>query len=114
MAGTSDRKMGDGRSFVSSSAQAGRRGRIVRRYFMIFATLVGGSIVVGVLAEMGLRFEETRRNLEVLHHQMAELAAVRIRDYIEDVAQAVRWTAQPQQVVGGRVADDYVGDLRRL
>ena len=67
--------MDDGRSFVSSSAQGatGRRGRIVRRYFMIFATLVGGSLVVSVLAELGLRYEETRRNLEVLHHQMAEL-----------------------------------------
>ena len=33
--------------------------------------------------------QETRRNLETVHRQMAELAALRIRNYIEDVAQSV-------------------------
>jgi signal transduction histidine kinase len=98
----------------SASTDTGRRSRIVRRYFLIFATLVGGAFVVSVLVEMGFRFHETRQNLEVVHRQMAELAALRIRNYIEEVAQAVRLAAQPRKLIGGRVADDYVSELRNL
>jgi hypothetical protein len=89
-----------------------RRVRIVRRYFPVFATLVGASLIAGILLEMGFRFRETRQNLELAHRQMAELAALRIRNYIEDVAQAVSLAAQPRNVAQGRVADNYIADLR--
>jgi signal transduction histidine kinase/CheY-like chemotaxis protein len=92
----------------------GRRGGLVRRYFLICAALVGASLIVGILVEMGFRFQEARQNLEVVHRQMAELAALRIRNYIEDVARAVHLAAQPRNVVGGRVGDDYIADLRNL
>jgi len=98
----------------SASADTGRRGRIVRRYFLIFATLVGGSLVISVLLEMGFRYQETRQNLEIVHRQMAELAALRIRNYIEEVAQAVRLAAQPRNLISGHVTDDYVSELRSL
>src|ERR1700682_1225178 len=97
-------------SAASVAAGAGRRGGLVRRYFLICATLVGASLVVGILVEMGFRFQEARQNLEVVHRQMAELAALRIRNYIEDVARAVHLAAQPRNVVGGRVGGDYVTD----
>src|SRR5713226_9398309 len=114
-------RMGGGQSSTrsnssgsSAGADAGRRGRIVRRYFLIFATLVGGSLVISVLAEMGFRYQDTRQNLEIVHRQMAELAAMRIRNYIEEVAQAVRLAAQPRNLISGHVADDYVSELRNL
>ena len=97
-----------------AASGAGRRGRLVRRYFLICATLVGGSLVAGILVEMGFRFQEARQNLEVVHRQMAELAALRIRNYVEDVARAVRLAAQPRNVTRGRVGDDYSTDLRDL
>jgi signal transduction histidine kinase len=96
------------------AAGAGRRGGLVRRYFLICATLVGASLIAGMLAEMGLRFQEARQSLETVHRQMAEVAALRIRNYIEDVARAVHLAAQPRNVVGGRVGDDYIVDLRNL
>jgi signal transduction histidine kinase len=98
----------------SASTDTGRRGRIVRRYFLIFATLVGGSLVISVLVEMGFRYQETRQNLEVVHRQMAELAAIQIRNYIEEVAQAVRLAAQPRNLINGHVTDDYLSELRNL
>src|SRR5262245_36476095 len=108
--------MGAGQSSANSStaAAAGRRGRIVRRYFLIFAALVGGALVASVLVEMMFRFQETHRKLEVVHRQMAELAALQIRNYIEDVAQSVRLAAQPRSLPGGRLTDDYIADLRNL
>jgi signal transduction histidine kinase len=98
----------------SAASGSARRGRIVRRYFLIFATLVGGSLVASVLVEMGFRFVETRQNLETVHRQMAELAAVRIHTYVQDVAQAVRMAAQPRQLDGNRLTDDYAFNLRNL
>jgi signal transduction histidine kinase/HAMP domain-containing protein len=108
--------MADAQSGVNPSATpgAGRRGRIVRRYFLIFAALVGGSLVISVLLEMGFRFQETRQSLEVVQRQMAELAALRIRNYVEDVAQAVRVAAQPRSLLQGRLTDDYIVELRNL
>jgi signal transduction histidine kinase len=105
---------GSNGSGTAASADTSRRSRIVRRYFLIFATLVGGSLVLSVLLEMGFRFQEIRQNLEVVHRQMAELAALQIRNYIEEVAQAVRLAAQPRNLIGGRITDDYVSELRSL
>src|SRR5262249_11418269 len=101
-------------SSASASADSSRRSRIVRRYFLIFATLVGGSLVISVLVEMGCRYEEPRRNLEIVHHQMAELAALQIRNYIEEVAQSVRQAAQPRRLTNGKLGDDYIAELRNL
>ncbi len=92
----------------------GRRSRIVRRYFFVFAVLLGGSLAASAFLEMWFRFQETRRNVELIHRQMATLAALRIRNYIEDIAQSVRLAAQPRQVVQGRVTEDYLFDLRTL
>src|ERR1700681_1121434 len=108
--------MADAQGGVNPAAapNAAKRGRIVRRYFLIFATLVGGSLLTSILVEMGFRFRETRQNLEVTHLQMAELAALQIRNYIENVAQSVRFAAGARHVVRGRVTDEYGSDLRDL
>jgi signal transduction histidine kinase/CheY-like chemotaxis protein len=105
---------GQGKVIPPATSRADRRGRIVRRYFLIFAILVGGSLIASIFVEMGFRFRETSRNLGVVHRQMAELAALRIQNYIEDVAQAVRLAAQPRRVVDGHVTDDFIIDLRNL
>jgi signal transduction histidine kinase/CheY-like chemotaxis protein len=107
--------MAEGQSLERSAASGtGRRGRLVRRYFLVCATLVGGSLVAGILVEMGFRFQEARQNVEVVHRQMAELAALRIRNYIEEVARAVNLAAHPRNLTRGRVSDDYNTDLREL
>jgi signal transduction histidine kinase len=97
-----------------SDALKQRRGRIVRRYFLTFVALVGGSLLVSLMLEMGFRLWETRWNLEVVHRQMAELAALRIRNYIDNVADAVRHAAQARHVAQGQVSGEYIADLRDL
>jgi two-component system, NtrC family, sensor kinase len=97
-----------------SDALKHRRGRIVRRYFLTFVALVGGSLVASLVVEMGFRLWETRWNLEVVHRQMAELAALRIRNYIDNVADAVRHAAQARHVAQGRVSGEYMSDLHDL
>ena len=100
---------------LSATPDIGRRGGIVRRYFLIFATLVGGALVASVLLEMVFRFQETRQNLAAAHSQMAELAGLRIQHYIESVAQAIRF-AQPEDFnkARDRVTNDYILNLRLL
>ena len=95
----------------SDRGAASRRGRIVRRYFLIFATLIGGAIAISVLLEMTFRFLETRHTLEVEHLLKAELAAMSIENHIESVAEAVRRTARPRQ---DRITQDFASDLREL
>src|SRR5262249_49813508 len=108
--------MDGGHGYASSitAAVTGRRSRIVRRYFLLFSTLVGGSPRFSLLLESGYRVSGNPRNLELEHRQMAELAALQIRNYINDVAQAVRLAAQPRDLQAGRVTDDYAYELRNL
>jgi signal transduction histidine kinase/HAMP domain-containing protein len=91
-----------------------QRSGIVRRYFFTFATLVGGSIILSMLLELGFRLVETRKELAAVNQQMAELAAVRIENYVEEIAQAIRVAASPRQLDNGRVTRDYAFNLRNL
>src|SRR5215470_5105795 len=99
---------------ASTAPGTGRRGRLVRRHFLVFAALVGGALLVSAVVEMALRYQESRHNLELLHRQMAELAALRIQAYMDDIAHAVRLAGQPRQLIGRHVTDDYASDLRTL
>src|SRR5437879_4016988 len=92
----------------------GRSSRIVRRYFLVFATLIGGVLSASVLIEMAFRYEEAMRQLDVVHQQMAELAALRIRNYVEGIAQSVRVAAQPNQVSEPYVTKEYISNLQDL
>jgi signal transduction histidine kinase len=80
----------------------------------VFAILVGSSLLISILLEMGFRYQEARQNLEIVHRQMAELAALRIQNYIEAVAQAVRLAGQPRQLREKRISNDYITDLHTL
>jgi signal transduction histidine kinase len=106
----------DAKSAPTSSAMFGpeQRGGIIRRYFLIFATLVGGSLIVSLLVELGFRFVETRKDLETVHHQMAELAALRIQNYVDGIAQELRMAAAPPQLTDHRLTDEYAFNLRNL
>jgi signal transduction histidine kinase len=91
-----------------------RSNRIVRRYFLVFATLIGGVLSASFLIEMAFRYREAMQQLDVVHQQMAELAALRIRNYIEGVAQSVRVAAQPKQVNEPYVTKEYISTLQDL
>src|SRR6516164_2196132 len=106
----------DAKSAATSSAifSPEQRGGIVRRYFLIFATLVGGSLILSLLVELGFRFIETRKDLETVHHQMAELAPLRIQNYVDGIAQELRMAAAPPQLTDHRLTDEYAFNLRNL
>lgn len=71
-------------------------------------------LIVNVLLEMWFRYEEARQSIDVVHRQMAQLAALRIQNYVDEVAEAVRLAAQPRKLVAGHVSDDDIIDLRNL
>ena len=106
----------DARSDITRSSvfSPEQRGGIVRRYFLIFATLVGGCLIASVLVELGFRFVETRQGLQTVHHQMAELAAVQIQNYVENIAQALHIAAVPRQLDDHQLTKDYAFNLRTL
>ena len=92
----------------------GRSSRIVRRYFLVFATLIGGVLSASFLIEMAFRYQEAMRQLDVVHQQMAELAGLRIRNYIEGIAQSVRVAAQPNQASEPYVTKEFISTLQDL
>jgi len=91
-----------------------RPSRIVRRYFLVFATLIGGVLSTSFLIELAFRYQEAMQQLDVVHQQMAELAALRIRNYVENVAQSVRLAAQPAQASEPYITKEYISNLNDL
>ncbi len=55
--------------------------------------LVAGSLAPSATVEVAFCFHETRRNLDLVHRQMAELADDEIQNYFGDIATAIRLTA---------------------
>ncbi len=92
----------------------GQPGGIVRRYFFVFATLVGGCLLASIFVELVFRFVEARHDLEGVHQQMAELAAVRIQNYVDDIADALVMAAVPRQLDDHQLTNDYAFNLRNL
>src|ERR1700733_14715181 len=91
-----------------------RRHGIIRRHFLIFATLVSGWLAASLFVELAFRFEEAQQTLETTHRQMAELAALRIQNYVGDIADALRIGAPPRSLNNGRLTNDYLFNLRTL
>ena len=103
-----------GQSAQTTGPGLDRRHGIIRRYFLIFAALVSGSLAASLFVELAFRFEEAQQTLETTHQQMAELAALRIQNYVGDIADALRIAAPPRSLNNGRLTDDYLFNLRTL
>ena len=59
-----------------------RRGRLVRNYFFIFVTLIGGGMILSGLTEIYFRSYETREYIGVLQGETANAALSKIAQYI--------------------------------
>ena len=92
----------------------GGRGGIVRRYFLVFALLVGGTLVASAALEMVFRFQDSRRSLDVLQREMAAAAAFKIQNFIDDITHTLRLAAQARTVIERGITGEFAFELRTL
>jgi len=79
----------------------GPRGRLFRKYVVLFASLVSGALLASGLVEIYFSFEENKAALVALQREKGLGAAARIEEFVKEIERQVLWASQPQ--VGMRV-----------
>jgi hypothetical protein len=78
-----------------------RRGRLVRNYFFIFVTLIGGGMILSGLTEIYFRSYETREQIGTLQGETANAALSKIAQYILTIEGQMKSTSLSQQAERG-------------
>ncbi len=72
------------------------RGRLFRKYVIVFAGLVSGALLASGAIELYFSYYENREALVSLQREKALGVAERIDAYIKEIERQISWTTQPQ------------------
>jgi len=72
------------------------RGRLFRKYVIVFAGLVSGALLTSGAIELYFSYYENREALIALQREKALGVAERIDAYIKEIERQISWTTQPQ------------------
>jgi signal transduction histidine kinase len=72
------------------------RGRLFRKYVIVFAGLVSGALLTSGAIELYFSYYENREALVALQREKALSVAERIDAYIKEIERQISWTTQPQ------------------
>ena len=72
------------------------RGRLFRKYVIVFAGLVSGALLASGAIELYFSYYENREALVALQREKALGVADRIDAYIKEIERQISWTTQPQ------------------
>ena len=72
------------------------RGRLFRKYVVVFAGLVSGALLASGAIEIYFSYYENRDALVALQREKALGVAARIEDFIKEIEKQIGWTTQPQ------------------
>src|SRR5919199_4902608 len=78
---------------------ARRGGRLVRRTFLIALALVCGGLLTSGAVELVFRYRESVEAIGALQREMAQGAAFKIQQFVQDIAQTLRASTQMQEIV---------------
>jgi signal transduction histidine kinase len=72
------------------------RGRLFRKYVVLFALLVSGALLTSGLVELYFSYRENLAALVALQREQAAGAAARIEAFVRDIERQVGWASQGQ------------------
>ena len=82
-----------------AGARAGG-GRLVRRTFVIALVLVSSGLLAGGTVELFLRYRESVESIWVLQREMAQGAAFKIQQFMQEIEKTMRASTQTQDIIG--------------
>ena len=62
-----------------------RGGRLLRRTFLLAAVLVSGGLIASAAVELVYRYQENVANVAELQKEMARTAAIKIRQFVDNI-----------------------------
>ena len=78
---------------------AKRGGRLLRTTFAAALLLVGGGLITSGAVELFFRYRESMSGLAILQREMAQGAAFKIRQFVQDIEKTMRASTQTQETV---------------
>jgi signal transduction histidine kinase len=108
--------MGEQRSEKEHGAGplARSRGRLFRKYVVLFVTLVTGALVASGLLEIYFSYHDEKAALVRIQREKATAAASTIEQFIKEVERQIGWTTQSPLGVRAAVVDQRRFDYLRL
>jgi signal transduction histidine kinase len=91
------------------------RGRLFRKYVVLFVALVTGVLVISGLVEVYFSYQEQKAALVALQREKALAAASRIENFLREVERPIAfWAAQSRLATPGGVMEQRRNDYIRL
>src|SRR2546425_3387104 len=97
---------------AASGAQRG--GRLVRRTFLIALALVCGGLLTSGVVELVFRYRESVEAIGALQREMAQGAAFKIQQFVQDIEHTLRASTQTQEIVTSGLTEPYKFELLKL
>src|SRR6266446_6613360 len=91
-----------------------RGGRLVRRTFLIALALVCGGLLTSGVVELVFRYRESVEAIGALQREMAQGAAFKIQQFVQDIEHTLRASTQTQEIVTAGLTEPYKFELRKL
>jgi signal transduction histidine kinase len=89
-------------------------GRLVRRTFLIALALVSGGLLTSGALEFFFRYRESLEAIGTLQREMAQGAAFKIQQYVQDIEKTLRTSTLAQETVAHGLSDSYKFELLKL
>jgi HAMP domain-containing protein len=87
-----------------SAPSVERRGRLFRKYVVLFVALVSGALVVSGALEIYFSYQENKVGLAQLQREKALAAANRIEEWVKEIERQIGWTTHHPQLMTGKAA----------
>jgi signal transduction histidine kinase len=91
-----------------------RRGRLLRKYVVLFVVLVTGALVTSGLVEIYFSYQENKTGLVRIQREKAEAAASKIEQFIKEIESQIGWTTHSSFVPRAAALDQRRFDYLRL
>ena len=89
-------------------------GRLVRRTFLVALALVCGGLLTSGAVELVFRYRESVEAIGALQREMAQGAAFKIQQFVQDIEQTLRASTQTQEIVTAGLTEVYKFELLKL
>jgi hypothetical protein len=89
-------------------------GRLLRRTFVIALLLVGGTLITSGVGELFFRYRESVEAIGALQREMAQGAAFKLQQFVQDIEKTMRASTQVQEIVLSGLTEAYRFELIQL
>ena len=92
------------------------RGRLVRKYALLFIALVGVALVVNSALDFWFSYQENKAALVRVQQEKADAAAQRIEQFVDEIERQIGWTTHARWAAGplDQRRFDYLRLLRQV